>query len=205
MTKPFIIGITGGSGSGKTTIAEYIKQQFGPDQVSLLSQDSFYKDLSHLNEKEKSSWNFDHPEAIDWEEMKAALEKLSENKPISVPAYDFADHCRKGSAPLKPAKLIILEGHLILASAKIAGMLDLKIYLELDTDILFMRRLQRDLLSRGRTLESIFQQYIETVRPMFFQYVLPSKSAADIIINTETGDESTDNLIKIIASKFELI
>lgn len=182
--RPLIIGIAGGSGSGKTTVAENICQGIIEGKKALIiAQDSYYKDLSHLSFAEREKINFDHPSAFDNKLLLEHLNKLKNCEPISMPVYSFLRHTRKKSTKyIKPAEVIILEGILILEEESIRELLDIKIYVDTDSDERFIRRLIRDTSERGRSLSSVVEQYLSRVKPMFLQFVEPSKRYADIII-----------------------
>jgi uridine kinase len=196
----FIVGIAGGSGSGKTTLANKLLDALGEDAI-LIQQDAYYKDLSHLSVEERKERNFDHPEAIDFDLLCEHLIALKHQKAILVPTYDFTTHKRTAKEELKnPAKVIIVEGILILAIPKLRELLDIKIFTEVGDDIRLLRRLDRDIHERGRDLESIKNQYLATVKPMFEQYVAPSKDHADLLIPcvSDTGEAE-----KIIISRLK--
>lgn len=182
--RPLIIGIAGGSGSGKTTVAENICQGIMEGKKALIiAQDSYYKDLSHLSFAEREKINFDHPSAFDNQLLLEHLNRLKNCEPISMPIYSFLRHIRKKSTKhIKPAEVIILEGILILEEESIRELLDIKIYVDTDSDERFIRRLIRDTSERGRSLSSVVEQYLSRVKPMFLQFVEPSKRYADIII-----------------------
>ena len=198
MQKPLLIGIAGGSGSGKTTLTKQLTQKFGTEVVSSISQDAFYKDLSTYGKEIREQWNFDHPDAIDWQGMLSVLQSLTMNNSVTIPQYDFCSHTRSGHEEVHPTNVIIVEGHLILSKQEIAQLFDYKVFLELDIDLLFIRRLQRDRIARKRDTGSICQQYLETVRPALFEHVIPSGALADIIINLEDETEWSQPIIKII-------
>jgi uridine kinase len=189
-----IIGICGGTGSGKTTIARKIIETVGSDKVALITQDSYYRNLADMPLDERHQVNFDHPDSIDSEMLANHLKRLKLGQPIEMPIYDFKTHTRSEKTQrIEPKPVIIVEGILIFAEPKILNLLDVKIYVDTPDDIRFIRRLQRDIRERGRTVESVIEQYFSTVRPMHFEFVEPSKRYADIIIpeggNTEIGIE----------------
>ena len=178
-----LIGIAGGTGSGKTSIAKAIAADFGKSKVTLIEQDSYYKDLSNLTIEERSVVNFDHPDAIDFILMRDHLNKLMEGNMINVPIYDYATHTRKKEyREVEKHHIIILEGILALFDQIIRNMLDIKIYVETADDIRIIRRIKRDLNKRNRTFDSVIEQYYKTVRPMHIEFVEPTKKYADIII-----------------------
>ena len=181
--KPIIIGIAGGTGSGKTTIAEGIAAKLNSNDVVIIPQDAYYKDRSHLSEEEREKINYDHPSAFDTELLIKHLLELKRGSSIQRPVYDFTTHTRKKeTVTVHSPKVIILEGILILEDERLRELMDIKIYVDTDPDVRFIRRLQRDINERGRSLESVIKQYLETVRPMHLEFVEKSKSHADVII-----------------------
>jgi uridine kinase len=177
-----IIGIAGGSGSGKTTITSKIKETFG-NQVSLLMQDNYYKDFVSLGIEERSKINFDHPHSFDIKLLIEHIEAFKNNIPIEMPVYDFKNHCRTTQTiTILPNTIMIIEGILVFENKLLRDLMDIKIYVDTDPDIRILRRIQRDMIERGRTLDSIINQYITTVRPMHIEFVEPSKRFADIIV-----------------------
>jgi len=195
--KGILIGIAGGTGSGKTLVAQNIYAELGSDRVIMICQDSYYKDLSHLSPKERSRQNFDHPDAIDSELLIEDAKALLRGETIRPPIYDFVTHTRKPSTEvIGPHAIIVLEGILIFESAALRDLMDIKIYVDTDPDIRLIRRLKRDILERGRSLESVLRQYEESVRPMHLQFVEPSKRYADIIIPEGGYNKVAIDLIK---------
>lgn len=187
MSRGILIGIAGGSGSGKTLVAETIDRELGSDRVAIIKQDSYYKDLSHLPYEERSKQNFDHPDAFDMPLLRDHLNKLLHGAEIERPVYDFTQHRRSlQTEKIGPHVVIVLEGILILDDPELRKMMDIKVFIDTDADVRLIRRLRRDLLERGRKIESILDQYEKSVRPMHLQFVEPSKRYADIII-TEGG------------------
>lgn len=181
--KPMLVGIAGGSGSGKTTVARRIIQAFDPSRVVCLDMDSYYRDLSHLTLPERRQVNFDHPDAFDTELFREHLARLRSNASILKPVYDFSRSTRSERVvEIAPAPIVIVEGILVLAVPEVCELLDAKIFVSTDGDIRFIRRLERDVSERGRSLESVIRQYTKTVRPMHHAFVEPSKRNADIII-----------------------
>jgi uridine kinase len=180
---PLVIGIAGGSGSGKTTLAELIIERIGSDQIAYLPHDAYYKDLSGLAPNQRDSINFDHPDSLDSELLIEHIKLLKEKSPIQIPIYDFKTHSRtKETIPIKPRPVIMVEGILIFAEQRLRDMLEVKIFVDTDPDLRFIRRLERDISERGRSTESVIRQYLATVRPMHLEFVEPSKRYADIII-----------------------
>jgi len=178
-----IMGISGGTGSGKTTVAQKIISSVGRDNVVYLQQDSYYRNLGDMPLDLRHRVNFDHPDAFDTELLINHLEALRANEAIEQPIYDYATHSRKAETHhVEPRPVIIMEGILVFVNSQMRGLMDLKIFVDTDADIRFIRRLDRDVHERGRTLESVITQYTTTVRPMHLQFVEPSKRYADIII-----------------------
>jgi uridine kinase len=181
--KSLVIGIAGGTGSGKTTVAEMIAAELGRRRVAMMVQDNYYKDLGHLGPDERSRQNFDHPDAVDVELMAAHIRELRQGRPIRVPTYDFATHARRRkTVPMRPKRVIIVEGILVLACEELRRLMDVKLYVDTDDDIRFIRRLQRDMAERKRTMESVVEQYLGTVRPMHHEFVEKSKRWADLVL-----------------------
>ncbi|MCS6817000.1 MAG: uridine kinase [Blastocatellia bacterium] len=178
-----IIGICGGTGSGKTTVAQKILEAVGADRVVYLQQDAYYKDLSHLPLEERHRLNFDHPDAIDTDLLLQHIEELRAGRAIEQPIYDFTTHTRRPETRrIEPRPIILVEGILVFENPRLRALMDLKIFVDTADDIRFIRRLLRDISERGRTVESVIRQYLETVRPMHLEFVEPSKRYADIII-----------------------
>lgn len=182
MKGPILVGIAGGTGSGKTTVARRILASFD-QEVICLDMDSYYCDLSHLPKEARRQVNFDHPDAFDTEFFTEHLHRLSEGETIEKPVYSFSESVRTGETiSVEPAPIILVEGILVLADPAVRELLDAKIFVDADDDIRFIRRLQRDVADRGRSLESVIAQYTSTVRPMHYSFVEPSKRYADVII-----------------------
>ncbi|HDL78767.1 MAG TPA: uridine kinase [Bacteroidetes bacterium] len=181
--KRILIGIAGGSGSGKTLIAKNLFRDLGTDRVIIIQQDAYYKDLSHLSFEERVKQNFDHPDAIDSELLLQQLNGLLAGETIQQPIYDFTIHSRKKTTEtIGGHDIIILEGILILDNPELRNLMDIKVYVDTDADIRLIRRLIRDTKERNRSMESVIKQYKESVRPMHLQFVEPSKRYADVII-----------------------
>lgn len=181
--RPFVIGVAGGTGSGKSTVAERLIAAVGPGKVSVLAQDSYYRDLSHLEPAQRAHVDFDHPDAFEWDLLVEHLGCLLAGEQVASPVYDFTRHSRSGdTVPVRPAPIVVLEGILVLADAQLREHMDLKVFVDADADVRFIRRLVRDVAERGRTLESVVEQYLGTVRPNHLAFVEPSKRWADVII-----------------------
>jgi uridine kinase len=180
---PLVIGIAGGSGSGKTTVAQEILQRVGPERIAFLQHDSYYKDLSGLPPAQRAEVNFDHPHSLETDLLIQHIASLRDGKVVEVPIYDFSTHSRTGQTfPVQPRRVILVEGILIFTEATLREMFDVKIFVDTDSDIRFIRRLERDITERKRTTESVIKQYQSTVRPMHMEFVEPSKRYADVII-----------------------
>ena len=177
------LGVAGGTGSGKTTVVQAILQSVGAERISSLAQDSYYRDVEWQSKEQLLHHNFDHPDAIDHDLVVEHLRLLKSGQDVEVPIYDFVTHRRTGETLTMPARpVIMLEGILILASARLRELLDFKIFVDTDSDVRLMRRIRRDLSERGRDLPDVFRQYTQTVRPMHLEFVEPSKRWADIIV-----------------------
>lgn len=183
MKRPIFIGITGGTGSGKSTIAKEIYRQFGEDCIAIIEQDSYYKDQSHLSMEDRVKTNYDHPNAFDNNLLVSHLESLLNGHSIQKPSYDFSIHNRiEDTTKVEPKEIVIVEGILILEDPRIRELLDIKIYVDTDADVRIIRRMVRDINERGRTMESVINQYLNVVKPMHNQFTEPTKKFADIII-----------------------
>ncbi len=177
------IGIAGGSGSGKTTVAQEILSRVGPDRIAFLQHDSYYKDLSGLPPNQRAELNFDHPNSLETELLIEHIRCLQAGQPVQVPIYDFSTHSRTDRTfTVASRRVILVEGILIFVEAALRDLFDIKVFVDTDADIRFIRRLQRDISERGRTTETVIKQYQATVRPMHLEFVEPSKRYADIII-----------------------
>ncbi|NRS48311.1 uridine kinase [Brevibacillus sp. HB2.2] len=183
MGNPVLIGVAGGSGSGKTTVAKELYRQFQNDSVTMIEQDSYYKDQSHLSPEERALTNYDHPFAFDNDLLLAHLQELMQGKAIQKPIYDFKVHNRKPEKiQVDPKDVIILEGMLILEDERIRNLMDIKVFVDTDADVRIARRIVRDIEERGRSLDSVVTQYLNVVRPMHLQFIEPTKRYADVII-----------------------
>lgn len=199
--RPIIIGVAGGTASGKTTVSRAILERVGRDRIAYIQHDSYYRDLSHLPLEERCKLNFDHPDSLETELLVAHLRQLQEGIPIQVPSYDFATYRRSGeSRRVEPHRVILVEGILIFADKELREMMDVKLYVDTDADLRLIRRLQRDTQDRGRAVESVIDQYLTTVRPMHLEFVEPSKRYADIIIPAGGFNETA---IEMIVARIE--
>jgi uridine kinase len=180
---PLVIGLAGGSGSGKTTIAESIVEAIGPEHVVLIQHDAYYRDQTDLPLEERAKVNYDHPNSLETSLLAAHIGQLLEGTPIDRPTYDFTVHNRSAeTVVVEPKPVIVVEGILVLSEPELRDLMDLKIYVDTDPDLRIVRRLERDIEERGRSFESVRDQYLKTVRPMHLQFVEPSKRYADIVI-----------------------
>jgi uridine kinase len=181
--QPIIIGVAGGTGSGKTTVANVILDAVGRDRIAYLPHDAYYRDLTDLPPVQKAEVNFDHPNSLETELMIEHVRALKKGKPVDIPVYDFSTHSRtRETVRVEPQRVIIVEGILIFAERKLRELFDMKLFVDTDPDIRFIRRLERDIAERGRTMDMVIQQYLGTVRPMHLEFVDPSKRYADVII-----------------------
>lgn len=178
-----IIGVAGGSGSGKTTVAHNLLKAFKSEDAVLVEQDAYYKELNGMSLEERAKVNFDHPNSIEFDLLREHLIKLKSGTKINRPTYDFTTHCRKKDhVIIEPSKIIIVEGILIFAIPEIRDMFDVKIFVDTDADEMLLRRIERDINERGRTFNCVKEQYLSTVKPMYLEFAEPSKRYADIII-----------------------
>lgn len=183
MGNPVLIGVAGGSGSGKTTVAKELFRQFQNDSVIMIEQDSYYKDQSHLSADERALTNYDHPFAFDNDLLLTHLQELLAGRAVEKPIYDFKVHNRKEEhIQVDPKDVIILEGMLILEDTRIRELMDIKVFVDTDADVRIIRRIARDIEERGRSLDSVVNQYLNVVRPMHLQFIEPTKRYADVII-----------------------
>lgn len=201
-SSPLVIGVAGGSGSGKTTVVTHIIESIGDDQVTVLEHDRYYRDRNDLRLEERAALNYDHPDSLETDLLVRHLHELRAWRAVEIPAYDFARHARQSvTEPAVPRKAIIVEGILIFADAELRKLMDVKVFVDADDDTRFIRRLQRDIAERGRTVASVIEQYLGTVKPMHLEFVEPSKRYADIII--PRGGHNTvaiDMLLTLIRS-----
>ena len=206
MAKNLTVGISGGTGSGKTTITSRLMCALTEQSVVLVQQDHYYKDLSHLPFEERTKVNFDHPDSIETPLMIEQLTALREGRAVERPVYDFTEHRRVAkTVRVEPRPAVLLEGILIFENADVRKLLDIKIFVDTDADIRFIRRLRRDVRERGRTVESVVEQYLSTVRPMHNEFIEPSKRHADVIIpeggHNEVGIDLVIQKIKSLLPK----
>ena len=201
--KPFVIGVAGGSGSGKSTVTREVLASIGPDMVAVVMQDDYYCDQSHMSPEARRKTNYDHPQAFDWPLMLQHVQALCRGEAIEMPTYDFAqDNRASKTITVKPAPVIVIEGLFALYDAELSKMMSLKIFVDTAADVRFIRRLQRDMAERGRSTDSVINQYLETVRPMHKQFIEPTKRNADVILphgaNGPAVDIITTKVITLI-------
>jgi len=183
MGNNIIIGIAGGSGSGKTSVAKALVKDMHLNGTVIIEQDWYYKDLAHLPQEERMKWNFDHPDSVEFDLLIKDLNAMVKGETVDVPQYNYVTHSRaKETLTITPQKVIIVEGIMVLYEAKLRKLLDIKLYVDTDPDIRFIRRLKRDIYKRGRAIDNVIDQYMQTVRPMHETFVEPSKRFADVII-----------------------
>jgi len=183
MERTFLIGVAGGSASGKSTVTEYITKALGVDNVAVIVLDNYYVSLAELTFEERLKINFDHPDAFDWDLLYSDLVKLCDGNAINMPIYDYINYTRKADSTIvNPVKILVFEGLFALLDPRIRELMSLQIYVDTADDIRFIRRLQRDIAERGRTTESVITQYLQYVRPMHRQFIEPTKRYANIII-----------------------
>ena len=183
MRKPIVIGVAGGTGSGKTTVANEILQRVGAERIAYIQHDSYYRDLRDLSPEERARVNFDHPMALETELLIQHLDQLIAGEPAEIPIYDFTVHARTDrTRRVDPRRIILIEGILIFADRELRERMNVRIFVDTDADLRFIRRLVRDMEERGRSMPSVVQQYLKTVRPMHLDFVEPSKRYADVII-----------------------
>lgn len=180
---PIVIGVAGGSGSGKTTVANIVLERVGRHRIAYLPHDAYYRDLTSLPLNQRMQVNFDHPDSLESDLLVQHIQQLKRWETVQLPIYDFTHHSRTGETlPVKPQRVILVEGILIYSEKQLRDLFDVKIFVDTDSDLRFIRRLRRDISERGRTTENVVNQYLSTVRPMHLEFVEPSKRYADIII-----------------------
>ena len=181
--RPIVIGVTGGSGSGKTTLSQAIYDNLKGQSIQIINQDTYYNDQAMMTMEERKAVNYDHPLAFDTDLLIQQLDALRHNQSIEMPVYDYKEYTRSAkTVHVEPQDVIILEGILILDDERLRDLMDIKVYVDADDDIRILRRIQRDMKERGRTLDSIISQYLKTVKPMYHQFIEPTKRYADIIV-----------------------
>ncbi len=180
---PLVIGVAGGSGSGKTTVVRKIVESLGPDRVTVLEHDRYYRDRPDLRLEDRAALNYDHPDELETDLMVRHLAELREGRAVDVPLYDFTRYARRTTTEtLLPRRAIIVEGILVFADAALRRLMDVKVFVDTDDDTRVIRRLQRDVAERGRTMQSVIEQYLGSVKPMHLEFVEPSKRYADVIV-----------------------
>jgi uridine kinase len=200
--KPIVIGVAGGSGSGKTTVVRRIIDSIGLDQVALLDHDRYYRDRNDLRLEERAALNYDHPDALETDLMVSHVHESKAGRAVQVPSYDFTRHARLATWDvIPPRRAIIVEGILIFSDAPLRALMDIKVFVDTDADTRFIRRLRRDVAERGRTMDSVIDQYQATVKPMHLEFVEPSKRYADLIL-PQGGHNAVavDLLLRLIRS-----
>jgi uridine kinase len=201
--RPVIVGVAGGTASGKTTISEAILDRVGSERVAFIQHDSYYRDISHLPFEERCQVNFDHPDSLESDLLVAHLDALCRGEPVQVPMYDFTVHMRRAETrSVDPQPVILVEGILIFVEPELRERFDIKVYVDADADLRFIRRLRRDVSERQRTVESVIEQYLSTVRLMHLEFVEPSKRYADVIV--PTGGYNTI-AIDLVASRVQAL
>ena len=202
MTRPFVIGVAGGTGSGKTTVVKRIMDALGETDVTVLAHDRYYRDHPDLRLEERGGLNYDHPNSLDTDLLVGHVRALREGRSADLPVYDFTRHVRKPETmPVQPGSAIIVEGILIFADSALRSLMDVKVFVDTDSDIRFIRRLQRDIAERGRTVPSVIDQYLSTVKPMHEEFVEPSKRYADLIVPEGGYNQvAVDMLLTLIRS-----
>ena len=201
--KTIIIGIAGGTGSGKSTFTRKLKKEF-KDDVAVLYHDNYYRDQSDIPLEERRKTNYDHPDAMETELLVRQLQELKEGKTIQCPTYDYTLHTRSSEVvTVEPKKVILLEGILVLADERLRDLMDIKVYVETDADERILRRIIRDVKERGRDMEGVVEQYLTTVKPMHYLYVEPTRSKADVVVNSGKNDVAFDLFVSKISQLLE--
>jgi len=199
-----IIGVAGGTASGKTTVVQAILDRVGRDRVAFIQHDSYYRDLSQLPLEERRKFNFDHPDALETSLLVRHLQELRQGRSVEIPEYDFSTYCRlPRTRTVQPRPVVMVEGILILVEPALRDLIDLKIYVDTDADLRLIRRIERDIAERGRTIQSVIEQYMATVRPMHLEFVEPSKRYADVII--PRGGQNVEALELVAARILSLL
>jgi uridine kinase len=199
---PVTVGIAGGTGAGKTAIVKRLTEKYADRGVAVLDQDSYYRDRSPLSPQERAAVNFDEPSALDHDLILAHVEELRRGNSVKKPCYSFVSHTRTGKFQvIRPAELIIVEGIFALHDPRLRGVLDVKLFVHADADVRFIRRLERDIRDRGRTVDSVISQYVRSVRPMHDQYIEPTKAFADLVLmGTVPVDRAIEQVEEMIAT-----
>jgi uridine kinase len=204
LKKPLIIGVTGGSASGKTSVSQAILSMFKDENIAMIEHDSYYKDQSQLTFEERTKTNYDHPLAFDTDYLIAQLKELQNGRAVDIPTYDYANHTRSEKTyRQEPVDVLIVEGILVLENEKLRNLMDIKVFVDTDDDVRILRRIRRDIEERGRTLDSVITQYMDAVKPMYHQFIEPTKRYADVIIpegvsNTVGVDILTTKIASIL-------
>lgn len=199
--RPFVIGVAGGSGSGKSTVSQQVLASFGTDMVSVVMQDDYYRDQTGVPPEVRRQQNYDHPNAFDWPLLVQHVQALRNGEAIEMPEYDFTVSNRSGrTIPVKPAPVIVIEGLFALYDADLRDMMSLKIFVDTAPDVRFIRRMQRDVAERGRSIDSVVNQYMNTVRPMHKQFIEPTKRHADVILPHGANNPAVDVITTKVAS-----
>lgn len=194
-----VIGLAGGSGSGKTTVAEAVVEVVGRERVAFLEHDAYYRDRPELSFEERAALNYDHPDAFETDLIVDHLRALRSGRAVAKPVYDYSNHLRtEQTVPVEPAMVVVVEGILVLAEPALRELMDLKVFVDTDADLRFVRRMERDMKERGRSPESVIDQYLATVRPMHLQFVEPSKRHADMIIPEGYNPGAVATVISLI-------
>jgi len=181
--KPIIVGVSGGSGSGKTTVVQRVVDDLGSEQITVIQHDSYYRDRSAVPPEKRARLNYDHPDALDTSLLVTHLHELRAGRPVEIPVYDFTDHTRlTDTVRIEPRKVVIVEGMLILAEPALRDLMDIRVFVDADPDLRLIRRVERDVSERGRSIQSVLEQYLETVRPMHLEFVEPSRRWAHLVI-----------------------
>jgi uridine kinase len=201
--RAFVVGVAGGTASGKTTVSRRIWEAVGRERIAYIQHDNYYKDQSHLSPEERALTNYDHPDSLESSLMVSHLRELRAGRPVDIPMYDFSIHNRsKETLRVNPAKVILVEGILIFVEPALRDLMDMCIFVDTDADIRFIRRLRRDMVERGRSLDSVVKQYLATVRPMHMEFVEPSKRYADVIV-PQGGDNRV--AMEMIVSRIQAL
>lgn len=202
--RPLVVGVAGGSGSGKTTVVREILHGLCPDRVSVVHHDAYYRDYAHLPQDVRATINFDHPDSLETELLESHIRALLAGEAIQMPVYDFTTHTRTAqTVPVRPTEVMIVDGILVLAEPSLRKLMDIRIFVDTDADLRFIRRLDRDIRERGRSLESVVQQYLDSVRPMHMDFVEPSKRWADVII--PVGGENRVAIDMVVAKLASIV